>query len=176
MKLARTVKVKCIVSKRILTIVREVYSMYKSMLEYTLNYALKNNIKSFTKLKAKVYRKLRSIYSELPSHYAYTVCQDAATRVRSFLKLKRKGLTYTDNPEIRRISIWLDVHLWKLDGYTEVRIATHKGWITLGIRPHKLFWKYMNNPIWKPSSEAKLKLNGSKVELILTFRKEEYKP
>jgi len=62
MKVARTVKAKCIVSKGSLALLREVYSMYKSMLEYSLNYALEKNIKSFTKLKAKVYKKLRSMY------------------------------------------------------------------------------------------------------------------
>lgn len=176
MRLTRTVKVECVVSKRSLAVLRELLSMYKSMLEYTLNYALENNIKSFTKLKAKVYRELRKTYPQLPSHYVYTVCQDAATRVESFLKLKRKGLTYTDKPEIKRVTLWLDDHLWKLNGYTEVRIATHKGWITLGIRPHKLYWKYMNRSEWKLSSESKLKINGGKVELILMFRKEEYNP
>ena len=176
MQLTRTVKVECVVSRRNLTVLREVYSMYKSMLEYTLNYALENNIKSFTKLKAKLYRKLRNMYSKLPSHYAYTVCQDASTRVKSFLKLKRRELTYTDKPEIKRFSLWLDDHLWRLNGYTEVKIATHRGWITLSIRPHKLFWKYMNNPKWKLSSETKLRINGNEVELLLTFRKEEYKP
>ena len=176
MKLTRTVKVECIVSRGNLAVLKEVHSMYKFMLECTLDYALENNIKSFTKLKAKVYRKLRSMCPELPSHYAYTVCQDVTTRVKGFLKLKRKGLTYTDKPEVRRISLWLDGHLWKPNGYTEVRIATHKGRVTLAIRPHKLFWKYMNNPTWKLCSEAKLKINSNGVELLLTFRKEEYKP
>jgi len=176
MKLTRTVKVECIVSSRNLAVLMEVYFMYKSMLEYILDYALENNIKSFTKLKAKLYRELRNTYPQLPSHYAYTVCQDATTRVKSFLKLKRKGLTYTEKPEVKKITLWLDDHLWKLNGYSEVKIATHKGWITLGIRPHKLSWKYMNNSEWNLSGESKLKLNSSKVELILTFRKEEYKP
>ena len=176
MKLTRTVKVECIVSSRNLEVLREVYSMYKSMLEYTLNYALENNIKSFTKLKAEVYRELRSMYPELPSHYAYTVCQDITIRVKSFLKLKRKGLTYTDKPGMRRISLWLDDHLWKLNGYTEVKIATHKGWITLSIRHYKLYWKYMNNHTWKLCSEAKLKINSNSVVLLLTFRKEKHMP
>ena len=175
MKLTRTVRVECVVSKRNLAVLKELLSMYKSMLEFTLNYALENSIKSFTKLKAKMYRKLRSMYPELPSHYAYTVSQDASTRVKSFLKLKKKGLTYTDKPEIKRVTLWLDDHLWKLHGYTEVKIATHKGWITLGIRPHKLFWKYMNKSEWKLSSASKLK-NGNEVELVLTFKKEWYKP
>ena len=176
MKLTRTVKVECIISGRNLAVLTEVYFMYKSMLEYILDYALENNVKSFTKLKAKLYRELRNTYPQLPSHYAYTVCQDATTRVKSFLKLKRKGLTYTEKPEIRKVTLWLDDHLWKLNGYSEVKIATHKGWLTLGIRPHKLSWKYMNNSEWNLSGESKLKLNSSKVELILTFRKEEYKP
>ena len=176
MKLTRAIKVKCVVSKRNMIVLREILSMYKSMLKYTLNYALENNIKSFTKIKAKMYRKLRSLYPELPSHYAYTVCQDVSTRVKSFLKLKRKGLTYTDKPEIKRVTLWLDDHLWKLNGYTEVKIATHKGWIILAIRPHKLYWKYMNRPEWKLCNEAKLKINSNGVELLLTFRKEKYKP
>jgi len=145
------------------------------MLEYTLNYALENNIKSFTKLKAKVYRKLRNTYPQLPSHYAYTVCQDAITRVKSFLKLRRKELTYTEKPEVKKVTLWFDDHLWRFNGFTEVKIATHKGWITLGIRLHKLFWRYMNNPTWRLCSETKLKMLNDKIYLLLTFRKQEYK-
>ncbi len=90
MKLTRTVKVEYVISKRNMIVLRELLSIYKSMLEYALNYALKNNIKSFTKLKAKIYRKLRNMYPQLPSHYAYTVCRMLVLGLRVSLSLRGK--------------------------------------------------------------------------------------
>jgi hypothetical protein len=115
----------------------ELEGMYRNMVEQLVLYAARNGVTSFTRLKALKYRELRSLYPQLPSHYAYTVCQDVSTRVRSFLKLKRKGLARRDYPEVRRVSIWLDDHLWRSRGLTSIEIATHRGWVAVGLEPHK---------------------------------------
>ncbi len=176
MQVVRAVKVECVAPRRVVAVLREVYLAYRAMLEYALAYALENNVKSFVGLKGRIYKRLRGMYPGLPSHYAYTVCQDAANRVKSFLKLKRRDLARTEKPEVRRVSIWLDDHLWRLEGYTRVKIATHRGWVEVGLRPHKLYWRYANKPGWRLAGEAKLRLGSDKAELIFTFRKEVYRP
>jgi len=136
----------------------ELEGMYRNMVEQLVLYAVRNNITSFTRIKALKYRELRVLYPHLPSHYAYTACQDASTRAKSFLRLKRKGLTSREYPEVRSISVWLDDHLWKPSGLTAIKIATHEGWIKVELEPHKQYWKYVNSG-WKISSEAKIKLD-----------------
>jgi len=165
--------------RKVFKVFVELEGMYRNLVEQLTIYAVSNGVKSFTKLKALKYREMKNLYPHLPSHYVYTACQDATTRVKSFLKLKKLGLTKRDYPEIRSISIWLDDHLWKPEGYMSIRIATHKGWIQADFEPYKQYWKYVNRG-WKLSSEAKIKLDKKNRRLViyLTFVRdvEEYKP
>ncbi|GAB6943238.1 IS200/IS605 family accessory protein TnpB-related protein [Vulcanisaeta sp. JCM 14467] len=165
--------------RRLFRVFIELEDMYRSMVEGLTMYAVSNNVRSFTRLKALKYRELRSLYPQLPSHYAYTACQDAATRAKSFLRLRKRGLARGDYPEIRNISIWLDDHLWRLNGYTAVSIATHVGWVTIELEPHKQYWRYVNGG-WRLASEARVKLDGRGRQLViyLTFVREveEYEP
>ncbi|RLG80549.1 MAG: transposase [Thermoprotei archaeon] len=176
----RTVMVKSVnLSRKVFRVFVELEGMYRNMVEQLTMYAVRNSIKSFTRLKALKYREMRSIYPQLPSHYIYTACQNASTRAKSFLRLKRLGLVEREYPIVRRVSIWLDDHLWKPNGLTSIRIATHKGWVTVGLEPHKQYWRYVNRG-WKLASEAKVKLDKGNRQLIiyLTFVKEvkEFKP
>ena len=151
----------------------ELEGMYRNMVEQLVMYAVRNNIKSFTKLKALKYREMRRLYPQLPSHYVYTACQDASTRAKSFLRLKKLGLAERDYPEVRKVSVWLDDHLWKPSGLTSIKIATHKGWVTIELEPHKRYWRYINRG-WELASETKIKLDKRNRQLIiyLTFVKE----
>ena len=108
------------------------------MLRELVEFAYVNGISSFTRLKAVKYRDMRRKHPDLPSHYVYTACQDASARVKSFLAMKRRGRAHTERPAVRRVSIWLDDHLWKLEGYTAVRVATKRGWVTIGLKTHEL--------------------------------------
>jgi len=157
----------------------EVEEMYKEMLTYLVKYAVDKKIKSHTRLRLENYKLLTNKYPNLPTHYIYTACQDATQRAKSFLKRKEEGKAYTDYPEVRNVSIWLDDHLWNLKGYTKIRISTHKGRIELEIEPHKQYWKYFNGG-WSLSSECRIKIDRRNKRLIvyLTFTKEieEYKP
>ena len=165
--------------KKVFRFLVELEGMYRNMVEQLSMYAVRNNTKSFTRLKALKYHEMRSLYPKLPSHYVYTACQDSSARVKSFLRLKKLGLAERDYPEVRRISIWLDDHLWKPDGLISIKIATHKGWILVEFKPHKQCWKYINRG-WRLSSEVKVKLDKRNRQLViyLTFVKEveEYKP
>ena len=179
-RVTRTVIVKgARLSRKMFKALIELEGMYRNMVEQLVMYAVRNNIRSFTRLKTLKYREMRSLYPQLPSHYVYTACQDASTRVRSFLRLKKLGLAERKYPEVRRISIWLDDHLWKPSEYTSIRIATHKGWVTIEVEPHKQYWRYINRG-WKLASESKIKLDKRNKQLIiyLTFIRDvkEYKP
>jgi len=179
-RVTRTVIVKSVkLPRRIFSIFVELEGMYRNMVEQLVVYAVRNNVKSFTRLKALKYREMRRLYPHLPSHYVYTACQDASTRAKSFLRLKKLSLVEREYPEVRRVSIWLDDHLWRPSGYTSIRIATHKGWINVDIDPHKQYWKYINRG-WRLASEAKMRLDKRSRQLViyLTFVKEveEYKP
>jgi len=179
-KVTRTIVIKSVqFPRRVFRVFVELEGMYRNMVEQLTLFAVRSNIASFTRLKALKYRELRSVYPQLPSHYAYTACQDTSVRAKSFLRLKRRGLAEKEYPEVRSVSIWLDDHLWKLDGLTSIQVATHKGWVRVGLEPHKIFWKYINSG-WRISSEAKIKLDKRSRRLIIyiTFRKcvESYKP
>jgi len=179
-RVARTVIVRGVkLPRKLFRAFIELENIYRDMVEQLVLYAVSNNIRSFTKLKALKYREMRTLYPQLLSHYVYTACQDASTRTKSFLRLKKLGLTERDYPEVRRVSIWLNDHLWKPLGYTSIKIATHKGWITVDFELHKQYWRYVNRR-WKLASEAKIKLDKRNRQLIiyLTFTKEveEYKP
>jgi len=179
-RVARTVIVRSTpLPRRVFRVFVELEGMYRNMVEQLTIYAVRNNIDSFTRLKALKYREMRGLYPHLPSHYAYTACQDAATRAKSFLELRKEGRARKDLPEVRRITIWLDDHLWKPEGYTRIKIATHKGWIPMEFEPHKQYWKYVNRG-WRLAGEAKVKLDKGNKQLIvyLVFAKdvEEYEP
>jgi len=166
-RIARTVVVKSIrLPRKVFRVFVELEGMYRNIVEQIAIYATRNDISSFIRLKALKYREMRSIYPHLPSHYAYTACQDAAARAKSFLKLKEEGRARRELPEVRRITIWLDDHLCKPNGYTSIEIATHKGWIPVEVEPHKQFWKYVNRG-WKLASEAKIKLDRENRQLII---------
>ncbi len=179
-RVTRTVVVKSArLPRNLFRVLVELEEMYRNMVEQLVLYAVSNNIRSFIRLKALKYREMRSIYPRLPSHYVYTACQDASTRAKSFLRLKKLGLTGREYPMVKRISIRLDDHLWKLDGSSFIRIATHREWVTIGFEPHRQYWKYINRG-WKLASEDKIKLDKRNRQLIihLSFVKEiqEYKP
>ncbi|AEC51444.1 hypothetical protein PNA2_0527 [Pyrococcus sp. NA2] len=173
MRIARTVVLKSErLPKKVFKVFIELEGMYREMLLQTVQFAVQNEITSFVKLKAEKYSFLRKLYPQLPSHYAHTVCQDSVTRAKSFLKRKRKGLVKKEYPEVRSVSIWLDDHLWRA-GLTFIKIATHKGWIEVGLEGHKHYWKTVNSG-WRMASQARVKLEKKERRLVvyLTFYKD----
>jgi len=174
LRVVRTVVVPSVVlSKRKFDVLRELEEMYRRIVAELVEFGFVNNVKSFTGLKKYKYRELRSRYPHLPSHYVHVACQDASTRIASFLKLRKKELVKTNRPKINKVSIWLDDHLWKLLGYTAIKVATHRGWIVIELQPHKLFWKYINSG-WKLRAQPKLRLDHRerRVYVYFVFEKE----
>ena len=179
-RVTRTVVVKSVrLPRKVYRVFIELEGMYRNMVEQLVMYAVTNNIRSFTRLKALKYHEIKNLYPQLPSHYVYTACQDASTRAKSFLRLKKLGLAERYYPEVRKVTIWLDDHLWKPNTLTSIRMTTHKGWINVEFEPHKQYWRYVNRG-WKLASETKIKLDKKNRQLIiyLTFVKEVevYKP
>ncbi len=166
-RVTRTVVVRsCRLPRKVFRVFIELEGMYRNMVEQLVMYAVRNNITSFTRLKALKYRELRGLYPHLPSHYTYTVCQDAVTRAKSFLRLKKRGLTEREYPEVRSVSIWLDDHLWKIDGLTSIEVATHKGRLSIDLVLHKQYWRYVSRG-WRLASEARIRLDRRNRQLIV---------
>jgi len=157
----------------------EVEREYAQMLRELVDFAYENGITSYVKLTSMKYHEIRNRYLDLPSQYAVTACRDAVTRVKSFLAKKKEGRAYTDKPQFRRITVWLSKELWKLEGRTAVRVATKRGRVTVGLRLHMHFWRYVNGG-WALRSEARLKLDHRRriVYLYFVFEKrvELYEP
>ena len=179
-KVTRTVVVPSVaLSKGKYEVLKELEEMYKQMLVELAEYGFKYGVKSFTGLKKRMYHVLRDRYPQLPSHYVHTACQDAATRIKSFMELRKRGRAYTEKPVVRKVSIWLDDHLWKPLGYTAIRIATHRGWIVIELQLHKLYWRYVNSG-WRLRTQPRLKLDHKerRVYVYFVFEKdvEDYKP
>jgi len=64
--------------RKVFKIFVELEDMYRNIVVQLTMYAVRNNIKSFTRLKALKYREMRNLYPQLPSHYVYTARQDAS--------------------------------------------------------------------------------------------------
>jgi len=168
-ELTRTVVVPSVrLTEKKFEVFRELEDLYRQVLIELVDYGFRNNIDSFTRLKRDKYRELRGRYPYLPSHYVHTACQDVSTRIKSFNKLKRKGLAKSEKPEVNRVSIWLDDHLWKRIGYTTILIYTHRGWIPAELIPHKLYWRYINSG-WVLRTQPKIKIDYRCKRLLVYF-------
>jgi len=165
----RTVVVPSVgLTEKKLMVFKELEELYRQVLIELVDYGFRNNIDSFTRLKRDKYRELRRRFPQLPSHYIHTACQDASTRIKSFNKLRKKGLAKSEKPEVNRVSIWLDDHLWKCIGYTTILIYTHKGWLPVELSSHKLYWKYINSG-WILRTQPKIRLDYKRRRLLVYF-------
>ena len=164
-ELTRTVVVPSVeLTGRRLKAFKELVELYKHLLVELVDYGFERNVDSFTRLKRDKYRELRERFPRLPSHYIHVACQDASTRIKSFTKLKKRGLAKSERPEVNRITIWLDDHLWKCAGYTTILVFTHEGWVPVELRPHKQFWKYSE---WTLRTQPKVRLDFKKRRLLV---------
>jgi putative transposase len=166
-ELTRTVVIPSVeLTERKLEAFKELVELYKQMLVELVDYGFKKNVDSFTRLKRDKYRELRGRFPRLPSHYIHTACQDASTRIKSFAKLKKRGLAKSERPEVNRIAIWLDDHLWERVGYTTILVSTHKGWVPVELRPHRQFWEYVNSE-WALRTQPKMRLDYKRRRLLV---------
>jgi putative transposase len=168
-ELIRTVVVPSVeLTEKKFEVFRELEELYRQSLIELVDYGFRNSVDSFTRLKRDKYRELRRRYPHLPSHYIHTACQDASTRIKSFNKLRKRGLAKSEKPEVSRVSIWLDDHLWRRVGYTTILIYTHRGWIPVELVPHKLYWRYINSG-WALKTQPKIRLDYKRRRLLVYF-------
>jgi len=168
-EVTRTVVVPSVtLTRRKMEVFRELEEMYREILIELVDYGFRNNIDSFTRLKKDKYHELRRRFPQLPSHYIHTACQDASARIKSFNKLKKKGLAKTEKPEVKKVSIWLDDHLWRRVGFTSILIYTHRGWVSVELVPHKLYWKYINTG-WSLRTQPKIRIDYKHRRLLVYF-------
>jgi putative transposase len=168
-ELIRTVVVPSVeLTEKKFEVFRELEELYGQILIELVDYGFRNSVDSFTRLKRDKYRELRGRYPHLPSHYIHTACQDASTRIKSFNKLRKRGLAKSEKPEVSRVSIWLDDHLWRRVGYTTILIYTHRGWIPVELVPHKLYWRYINSG-WALKTQPKIRLDYKRRRLLVYF-------
>lgn len=180
MKLTRTIILESYpLTGRKFRAIKEVYDEYSEILEFLTNYAVENRVKGHLKLRKLFYGELKKEH-DLPTHYYYTVCQDATTRARSFLELKKKGRARTEKPEIRNVSLWLDDVLWDYKRFPQfntlrngrkilvIGLTTKRGRIKLPLKPHKLFFKYLDDG-WKAKSGVKLRLIEEERKILAYF-------
>ena len=148
-------------------VLREITEAYKTMLQEMVNYAVEHKASQATLHKV-FYHRFRDRYPWLPTRIIKGCYRDAVRRAKSFRELKKKGIAKTDKPVVRKTTItYSDSQDWRLrDGVVEVR--THKGWIKIHYRNHKQLHRYLYNE-WRLSSELRLKLNGKKIIVYLTF-------
>ncbi|MEM0379051.1 MAG: transposase [Thermosphaera sp.] len=156
-------------TSRKLSALSYVYETYGEMLREALDYMYSKNVASWVKAKKELYRYFREKHSELPSHYIHEAIRDASTRLKSFLKLKKKGLAYTEKPEVKRWSVSCDNQMWKLT-LQGVSIATHRGWVKVPLLLHKQFYRYYDTG-WVLRSSCRWKLENGKLKLYVVFSK-----
>ncbi len=149
---------------------KEVEEAYRSMLQEMMDYAVEHKASQLT-LHKMFYRKFREKYPWLPTRIIKGCYRDAVRRAKSFRELEKKGIAKTDKPVVRKVTItFSDSQDWRLrNGVIEVRI--HRGWVKLHYREHKQLHRYLYNG-WRLASELKLKLDGRKIFVYLTFKKD----
>ena len=149
MEAIRTLKFKVLnLTRRKREILDELFSAYREMVEKCLDYAVKNNVTSRTKLHKALYRRLREEYKKYPSHYIYTAITISLSIFKSFRKLKRRGKAKREVPTVNKnLSIHLDdYHLFKFLGNC-VRLNTHRGYLFLRLEVSDYHREILNENI-----------------------------
>ena len=167
--LKRTVVLKAWTNRIGRQALREIAEAYKNMLQEMVEYAVEHKASQATLHKV-FYYKFRKEYPWLPTRIIKGCYRDAARRAKSFRELKKRGLARTSKPVVMKVTIiYSDTQDWRFsDGIIELK--THRGWIRISYRNHKQLHRHLYNG-WKLSSELRLKLNGGKVIIYLTFTK-----
>ncbi|XRO75721.1 IS200/IS605 family accessory protein TnpB-related protein [Methanocaldococcus sp. 28A] len=190
-KLSKTVVLKSKpLTRTKIKIIENTIKAYKEILSIALDFGLKNKIKGHIKIRKGIYEEIKNKYPKLPTHYIYTASQDASTRIKSFISVKKKGRVYTKIPKIKKVSLWLDETLFNYKDFKtnieklysidkkgkktlHLRLSTPNGRIVIPLKPHKLFFKLLNEG-WKIKSGFKLRLNkeDGTVTVLIPLEKE----
>ncbi|MEM2661507.1 MAG: transposase [Nitrososphaeria archaeon] len=88
---------------------------FRDMINFCIEYALKNNITSYARLRKSVYQewKLRWDYS---THFCHSACLVATSMLKGWRRLKRKGVAKGEKPIAKKLFIRFDPQLVKFEG------------------------------------------------------------
>ena len=165
----RTVVVDCYAGKRARKALREIEDAYREMLREMLEYALEHGASQSTLHKV-FYERFRERFPWLPTRVVKGAYRDAVRRAKSFRELKKRGRTYSEKPEVKRVTItYSDSQDWRLEDGV-IKLRTHEGWVELCYKAHKQLRRYVYGG-WRLASELKLRIAGKKILAYLTFTK-----
>jgi IS605 OrfB family transposase len=145
----------------------ELFSTYRCMVKECLESAMSMKITSRKRLHESVYRELRMEYKDYPSHYIYTAITTALGIYKSYRRLSRKR-NNINPPSIEELRTILldDTHLFWFS-WESLRIATHKGHLTIPFRLHRHSEKFKG---WQVKGSRIIAL-GDEYYLHVTFKK-----
>ncbi|MEM3512245.1 MAG: transposase, partial [Candidatus Jordarchaeales archaeon] len=147
-------------------ILEDLFKAYSEMVEACLDRAMHLNVTSRRRLHEAIYKELRANYPSYPSHYVYTAITQALSIFKSYRRLSRRRKEIGP-PRVEKISILLDdAHLFWFS-WGCVRLATHKGHITIPFRVHEHSMKFMH---WQVKG-SKLVRSNNEYYLHVTFRR-----
>jgi hypothetical protein len=124
-------------------------------------------ITSRKRLHESVYRELRMEYKDYPSHYIYTAITMALRIYKSYRSLSRKRNNIKPSSiEGLRTILLDDTHLFWFS-WGSLRIATHKGHLTIPFRLHRHSEKFKG---WQVKGSRIIAL-GDEYYFHVTFKK-----
>ncbi|WP_250543586.1 IS200/IS605 family accessory protein TnpB-related protein [Methanocaldococcus lauensis] len=153
-KLSKTVVLKSKpLTRTKIKIIENTIEVYKEILSIALEFGLKNKLKGHIKIRKGIYEEIKNKYPKMPTHYIYTASQDASTRIKSFISMKKRRKAYTETPEVRNVSLWLDDILFNYKDFKtnieklysidkegkktmHLRASTPNGRIVIPLKPH----------------------------------------
>ncbi|MCQ5336688.1 MAG: transposase [Candidatus Methanomethylicia archaeon] len=146
---------------------KELLSTYSSMVEECLKIAISMNITSRKRLHELIYGELRRKFGDYPSHYIYTAITMALGMYKLYRRISRKRNNIKP-PSIEQLKVVLldDTHLFWL-GWGSLKIATHKGHLTIPFKLHEHAEKFTD---WHVKG-SRIVMLGDEYYLHVTFRK-----
>ena len=118
-------------------ILGELFSTYRSIVGECLKSAISMKITSRRRLHESIYRGLRVKYKDYPSHYIHTAITMALGIYKSYGRISRRR-SNIKTPSIEWLEAILldDTHLFWFS-WRSLRVATHKGHLTIPFRLHE---------------------------------------
>ncbi|MEM2829500.1 MAG: transposase [Candidatus Jordarchaeales archaeon] len=148
-------------------ILEDLFKSYSEMVKACLDRAIRLNVTSRRRLHEAIYKELRTKYPNHPSHYVYTAITLALSMFKSYRRLSRRRKKIGP-PRVEKLNTILldDAHLFWFS-WGCVRLATHKGHITIPFRVHEHSRKFMH---WQVKG-SRLVRSNNEYYLHVTFRR-----
>jgi len=152
---------------------------YRDLVNYFIDYGLKNNVTSYKRLRQENYDYLRREYSDFPSHYIHTSAQIASGLLKShrrLLRMWKKGEIEEkpSRPIFKKLGVLLDETTFSYrieDDEIEFSLNYFGERIKFRRKIHKHLKKYLNQG-YRISRQPILKPRKGKIYLLLPLKKD----